>query len=232
VGTSLIIYIGPEDHSTSAQPDSQDLYEVLGIDEEASATQIRKAYQKACRKFHPDMHPNDPTMVAKFQRIKFAYETLSDPHKRAFWDATGMQAPDAAKITSLAMDHVHGMYSSAMDACSSNEDPSFNIDMYDIVSDVKRVINLQIADLHNKRAKWASAEGKLKSLRLRLKRKRGSFEDTPMYVMLEQKIQHLKKLYTASGADLDVHVRALELASEYSCDIDDPMAAFFQSMRG
>lgn len=233
MGTSLIVYIGPEDQSTSAQPDAEDLYDVLGVDEEASTTQIRKAYQKACRRFHPDMHPGDPAMVAKFQRIKYAYETLSDPARRAFWDATGMQKPDQAKITSLATDMIHGMYSQAMDAASSNEDFKFNIDLYDPVEDVKAAINAGIQELHNKRSKWSRAEGRLLSLKRRFKRRRGGdFTDTPLYTVLEQKIAFNKKMQVAAGADLDVHKRALELADEYRCEVDDPMAVFFSSMRG
>ncbi|MDF7675710.1 DnaJ C-terminal domain-containing protein [Neisseriaceae bacterium ESL0693] len=60
-------------------------YEVLGVDPKASAADIKKAYRKLVRKYHPDVS-KDPDAVAKTSEINIAYETLSDEQKRAEYD--------------------------------------------------------------------------------------------------------------------------------------------------
>lgn len=60
-------------------------YEVLGVDSKASAADIKKAYRKLVRKYHPDVS-KDPDAVAKTSEINIAYETLSDENKRAEYD--------------------------------------------------------------------------------------------------------------------------------------------------
>src|SRR6188472_1187305 len=66
-----------------------DYYKILAIDNNASAEDIKKAYQKLERKFHPDLNPNDTEAHKKFQQINEANEVLSDPEKRKKYDAYG-----------------------------------------------------------------------------------------------------------------------------------------------
>src|SRR5688572_7305740 len=66
-----------------------DYYKVLGLDKNASAEDIRKAYRKLARKHHPDMNPNDKEAHIKFQQVNEANEVLSDPEKRKKYDAYG-----------------------------------------------------------------------------------------------------------------------------------------------
>ena len=63
-----------------------DYYQILGLDKKASQEEIRKAYRKLARKFHPDLNPNDHTAQRKFQQINEANEVLSDPEKRKKYD--------------------------------------------------------------------------------------------------------------------------------------------------
>jgi DnaJ-class molecular chaperone len=61
-------------------------YEVLGVKPNASADEIRKAYRKLAKQFHPDLNPGKPAAEARFKAVSAAHELLSDPEKRARYD--------------------------------------------------------------------------------------------------------------------------------------------------
>jgi curved DNA-binding protein len=66
-----------------------DYYKILEIDKSASESDIKKAYRKLARKYHPDLNPKDETAKKKFQQINEANEVLSDPEKRKKYDKFG-----------------------------------------------------------------------------------------------------------------------------------------------
>jgi DnaJ-class molecular chaperone len=65
---------------------AQTPYEILGVRKDASADDIRKAYRKLAKQYHPDLNPGKPEAEARFKSISAAYDLLSDPEKRARYD--------------------------------------------------------------------------------------------------------------------------------------------------
>ena len=74
--------------------DKRDYYEVLGVNKGATDDEIKKAYRKLARKYHPDLNKDNPEAAEKFKEIGEAYEILSDKDKRARYDQFGFAGVD------------------------------------------------------------------------------------------------------------------------------------------
>lgn len=74
--------------------DKRDYYEVLGIQKGASEDEIKKAYRKMAKMYHPDLHPDDPQAAEKFKEVNEANDVLSDPQKRQRYDQFGFAGVD------------------------------------------------------------------------------------------------------------------------------------------
>ena len=66
-----------------------DYYKILGVDKNIPQKDVREAYRKRAKLFHPDLHPNDSKAKAKFQALNEAYEVIADPEKRKKYDQYG-----------------------------------------------------------------------------------------------------------------------------------------------
>lgn len=87
-------------HSLSGEEETplakRDYYEVLGVERGASQAEIKSAYRKLAKKYHPDLNPGDKQAEAAFKEVNEAYEVLSDDQRRARYDQFGHEDPTAA----------------------------------------------------------------------------------------------------------------------------------------
>ncbi len=68
---------------------ASDLYAILGVDQNADQTEIKRAYRQLARRYHPDANPHDPEAGERFKEVTRAYDVLSDPEKRQRYDLYG-----------------------------------------------------------------------------------------------------------------------------------------------
>jgi molecular chaperone DnaJ len=80
----------------------QDYYELLGVPRKAAQKEIRQAYRKLARKYHPDLNPGDKSSEEKFKQVQEAYDVLSDEKKRQMYDQFGFETPGAGGMPNPA----------------------------------------------------------------------------------------------------------------------------------
>src|SRR4051812_25747072 len=80
----------------------KDYYEILGVKKSASVEDIRKAFRKLARKYHPDVNPGDKGAEEKFKALSEANEVLSDPKKRKIYDQVGFYSDNIDPATAEA----------------------------------------------------------------------------------------------------------------------------------
>src|SRR5258705_8718739 len=74
----------------------QDYYEILGVKRDAKPEEIKKAYRRLARKYHPDVNPNDKAAEERFKLTTEAHDILSDPKKRKIYDQFGQYSENLA----------------------------------------------------------------------------------------------------------------------------------------
>jgi len=89
---------------------TRDAYDILGVAKTATDAEIKKAYRKLARKYHPDVNPNNPEAETKFKEISAAYDILSNPEKRQEYDSVGPNAYYARPEAARDFEAAHGFH--------------------------------------------------------------------------------------------------------------------------
>lgn len=154
------------------RPQYKDYYAILGVSRTADEKEIKAAYRKLARKYHPDVNPGDSTAEEKFKQISEAYDVLSDPHKRAQYDSfgdqwksysqadsragTGYASPDvgwdtagASGLNDLFDSLFGGFRNRSQRAADRGEDVEFGLDLTleEAIKGVTKTLNLRMEDL-------------------------------------------------------------------------------------
>ena len=96
-----------------------DHYETLGVERDATDEELKRAYRKRARQYHPDANPGDATAEARFKEVSAAYEVLSDPERRSRYDRFGTDDVKAARMA----DPFSGGLGSIFDAFFGGDSP-------------------------------------------------------------------------------------------------------------
>ena len=100
-----------------------DYYKTLGVDKKATAEEIKKAYRKLARQYHPDRNPDDKQAEARFKEISQAHDVLGDPEKRRQYDSgtgpfTAGAGPTAASAGSATSTSMPARWATSSRTCS------------------------------------------------------------------------------------------------------------------
>src|ERR1044072_8359837 len=77
----------------------EDFYKILGVKKDAKPDEIKKAYRRLARKYHPDVNPGDKAAEDRFKQMSEAFDVLSDPKKRKVYDRFGQYSDNLANAT-------------------------------------------------------------------------------------------------------------------------------------
>lgn len=208
---------------SNAHPEAEDLYERLGVKKDATQAQIRKAYRRAAQEWHPDRHGNSEASKEQFQRIQRAYDVLSDVLQRDFYDATGMKKPNDSEMRATAQDVAMQAFAAHIEAGPKADNMDLEtFECVNIVENVAKQLQAAANGLRNQAAAHQRALSKLESMLRRFRKAKGSFEDSPVSVMIRQKIDATKRAKVQDELNADVHEMAIEFAKEYSYDVAQP----------
>lgn len=142
------------------------LYDDLGIDSEADAETVRRAFYARAKATHPDVNPDDPGAADKFRKALIAYETLGDQARRKRYDETGQneEAPEPS-TEQRARSAIRAAFAAALTDAFADSDRVFR----DLTKDVAARLRAQKSEFTAKRREAARLLAREKRLRGRVK---------------------------------------------------------------
>ena len=192
---------------------SKDLYELLGVARDASPEDIKAAYRRAAMEHHPDRNPDDPDAHDRFQAVQQAYETLSDPDKRAFYDQHGSApGPQMDPEAALREDAI-SIFMEAMNQSGPN--PA----QRDIIQLMEGVVMGKQMTLRQSLQQTESMIAKLEKVVGRIHRKEGAGPNV-LSSFLEQDIAGKRQQCQRFRDMIDHGERLMEYIKTYTFDVE------------
>lgn len=212
--------------TTVSDSDNPSLYDLLGVKSDASEEELKTAYRKKSMELHPDRNTDDPTAQERFQAMKAAYETLSNPQKRAEYDATG-EVTDQPDLDEIAEEALAAFFLNACEAITQN---SLNASVAVGRNSPVSILIARLADQERGILKRQDENvlmvERFRQILRRLRRKGGkSAEDTRLAAVLHERITRLHKEAYTLKRDLDLTNRMQTLIKEYDYEIESETAA-------
>lgn len=178
-----------------------DYYSVLGLDKSASQDDIKKAYRKLARKYHPDLNPNDESAKKRFQEINEANEVLTDPEKRKKYNQYGENWKHGEEYEKAQQEYARSRGSRGSSAgAGQNPFEGFDFNNYNGNYDTGEYSDF-FEDLFGSRFGGGRSSGKRGSYR-------GQDYETTVDLTLLQASQTHKQTFTVNGKNIRITVPA------------------------
>jgi hypothetical protein len=187
-----------------------DLYGTLGVDMDASADEIRKAYRKKAKSAHPDRSEGSEE---KFSALSKALAVLSDPDRRKRYDETGDEGDNSASKREAA---VAGILSQLLASAAQ----SMDVDRQPVDEAMRQALQSAISSHVEGARKCNTAIKKLEKLLTRLKLKNKAAPSVLLDKMAEEHIRTIKRQKAAAEEQIELHKTALAVVNCYTYEVD------------
>lgn len=204
----------------------QSLYELLGIEPTATPDEIKAAYRRKAMEHHPDRNLGDEAAVEAFKAVQNAYEILSDPVKRAEYDATG-SVENGPDINVVAQDILAQM---VLNICNSlteggNPNSAIHLGRTDPFAILAGQLREQARGIERAAQMNTIQTARLQQILNRITSRTQPVTDTPVYQAISQQITTLKAREHSLQRDRELTQKLIELGAQYGYLTDTDTAA-------
>jgi hypothetical protein len=214
------------DSSSDTREDSefgeQDLYDLLGVEQDASTDNIRAAYRRLAMRFHPDRNAGSAWHTEVFLRIGVAYATLMNPKKRAFYDHTGSLQFEETEINTKAVAKATSKLASVIEStCCNDQIPEHTLFTIDLVTIAKQGLENDLDSIEKSIKEAKQQLHRLTEIRKRFRRKTKKFDDTAVGSIVAGNIRRMTASVAFLKQDVRIMERAIKLIFKYRFDADE-----------